>query len=519
MRVQNPHQQSELCDEIIEKHLLKKNHLTTAAAYEKYVEEHANRNLPGDAMSFTTFWRRFKQQPELKVIARQQGKRAAREAERLKTGQIVHDGFQVQYQSDGFHEPVRLRSHLNFEPLKKGPVHIYVLESWGGNIVGVSSNYHSGSERSEYVIEAYKMSFFPKAHLSKRYGAKHAWVQHGKPFEILHDNGPAFKSRAVDTFLSLAYVDRHQARANMPSDNGLAEATNGTIKIGFTRTLPGSYDDKKVKGKDVEKVLPVLTDLEHEVVHHRYIIDFFNQQKPNYIQSGVSRAEQWLREAEIMSPVLPNNPQEVLQFQGIDDTKIIQDKVGIEIHVCGERYVYNSKELQVLGRKIRRTVSAVNKRSREVKYTWALSHPETIKVKNPFNGRILVVERCTDRKKAKDRQASAVKLPDFYYEAQDLEKLSRLSTDDIIEHALRREREIKRQQTAARRDAKKRAKVLEVANTRNQKHLPTATPQATHEEMSSSKRKPTKGSGSAKTGGNSTDSTLKKVRNWGGGNK
>lgn len=456
-------EQFQLLMEMCKKHLLKKEKLSFVGAYAHHTDAHYRRGLQGNPISLDTFKRWCKSAiSEKDRIKAQEGNAAAREYERLKIGEVPFCGFHGQAQLDGFHEPIKLLSADDFRPLKYSPVHIFSVEGESTAFMGLASNYYTGVESTEFVIECLKKSFFPKTDVRDTWGTENEWPVRGKVFECVMDAGPGFNNSDVDKLLSLMFVGAMICRSRTPQDKALIESINDVVKTQFTMTLEGSYDDDALK-VNREKVIPMYTELEHEVLLHRFIVDEFNRKVNSSNLDGINRTEHWLKEAKRMPPVLPANPVQVLGFIGQEQQKTIMDKIGIQVTVAGKKYIYNSRELQSVGKKIRSTVS--DRAKRRVSIKWALTSPGSIRVRVPGSDEPLVVPR-TNIKATEERMSMSrnrYRLAQEFFDTQDLRVLARMSTEEIKAHARRRRRAIDSYVKESRRRNSSHAVSIDVA--------------------------------------------------------
>lgn len=470
MSTNNPPYQSatrELAINVQKRLLLRKNLRTVDESYQVYSAEHLQQQLPGKPMARATFYRLWAQVPEEQKILKRRGKRAAREYTRAKLGKMHRQGFMANAECDAYHEPIKLLSSFDFAPLQKRPVHHMVVESETTAIMGLASNYQTGSERVEYSIDSVKSAFLPKTKVQETWGTTHPWPVYGKTLELTQDAGAAYNNADFDGFLGLCYTSAKVTRSRKPYEKPLVEAANKIIKTQFTRPLLGSYDDTAPK-EEQEKIVPVYTELEHAVLLHRYIIDEYNQS----INKGakIRRTAHWLREAQRQPPVLPPNPQTIVNYLGVEDRKTIMEKVGIQVTVLGTAYVYNSNRLQALGRKIRKDIS--DKAKRRVFLKWSLSQPDFILVRDPYTSEVFKVERLVDDPDTEFAERRLkYHLPPQFYETQNLAVLARMSNQDIHTHARMRRAAIDQYRQDRRRNNAPQATALEAAALRDRQHF------------------------------------------------
>lgn len=457
----------ELASNVQVRLLLRKNPPTVGEAYQIYSDEHTVQQLPGKPVARATFYRLWARVPEEQKILKRKGKRAAREYTRAKLGKMHRQGFMANAECDAYHEPIKLQSSFDFAPLQKKPVHHFVVESETTVMMGLASNYQTGSERVEYSIDSVKSAFLPKAKVQETWGTTHPWPVYGKTFELTQDAGTAYNNADFDGFLGLCYTSAKVTRSRKPYEKPLVEATNKIIKTQFTRPLAGSYDDK-ASTEEQEKIVPVYTELEHAVLLHRFIIDEYNQS----INKGadISRTAHWLREAQRQPPVLPANPQNIVNYLGVEDRKTIMEKVGIQVTVLGTAYVYNSNRLQSLGRKIRKNIS--DKAKRRVFLKWSHSRPDFILVRDPYTSKVFQVDRIVDDPDTEmELRRRKYRLPQRFYDTQNLDVLARMSTAEIHAHATERRAAIDRIRRIRRGNSAPQASALDTAAERDRQHL------------------------------------------------
>jgi hypothetical protein len=424
----------QLAENVQSRLLMTKSPESVDKAYQVYATEHYLQGLSCKPMSRATFYRLWQKVPDELKILKRKGKRAAREYTRARLGRVHKQGFMASCQCDALHEPIKLLSSFNFLPLEKGPVHHFVIESETTVLMGLASNYHTGSERTEYSIDSVKSAFLPKTKTQETWGSTHAWPIYGKTFEITLDAGQGYNNGDFDGFLGLCYTSAKVTRSRQPQEKALVESFNKTVKFQFTRPLKGSYDDK-LPAIEHEKIIPWYTELEHTVLLHRFAIDTYNQSTNK--GQHISRTAHWLQEARRQPPVLPANPQNIVNYLGVEDRKTIMEKVGIQITVLGVEYIYNSTKLQSIGRKIRKQIS--DKAKRRVFLKFSISQPDFIMVRHPHTNEAFRVDRIVDDQDTRmSERLAKYGLPLNFYETQNLDVLAKMSNAEIHAHASQR---------------------------------------------------------------------------------
>lgn len=444
-------EQYELSMEIFNAHLMKKSPLSFANAHEKHVREHYARGLYGKPISLDTFRRWFKRNiTQRDRIKAQKGAAALKEFDRCVKSETPFFGFMSRALFDGFVEPIKLLSSYDFTPLPHAPRHIFVVEGETTAFMGLSSNYVSGGESSEFVIECIKNAFFPKTGVQDTWGTKNPWPVRGKVFEAVMDAGTAFNNTNVDRLLTMMFVGMMLTRTRRPEDKALIEAVNGVVKYQFSKYLPGYYKDTEDRALR-ETVTPVLTELEHSILLHRFIVDNFNQSVNSANREGLTRTQHWEREAMLYPPVMPANPIEVKNFIGEEQFKTIMLGKGIQIKVGMDLYRYNSTPLQRLAHEL--NGEGRKQGSRKVSIKWSITKPDSIQVKNPNNNEIMVIPRINrdatvERAELGRRQ---LLIDPSYFDMQDIRILSKMSNEEIIAHAEQRAKDLKNSGAETRR--------------------------------------------------------------------
>lgn len=467
-------EQYELSMEMFHKHLMKKTYLSFAEAHERHVRAHYERGLHGKPISKDTFRRWFQRNiPQRDRLKAQVGAAAVKEFDRCVQSETPFFGFMARALFDGFVEPIKLLSSYDFSPLKHSPRHIFAVESETTAFMGLSSNYYTGSESAEFVIECIKNAFFGKSGIQDTYGTQNPWPVRGRTFECVMDAGTAFNNGNVDRLLDMMFVGAMLTRTRTPEDKALIEVINGVVKRQFTLKLDGSYDDTEDKSLH-EKVTPVLTELEHSILLHRYIIDKFNQAVNSSNREGISRTAHWEREAMLLPPTMPANPIEAKNFIGEEQTKTIMHGKGIQIKVGDETYKYNNRELQQLARDL--SGEGRGQGNRKVAIKWAITKPDSIQVKNPITGKIITIPRITrdatiERSDMRRRQ---MHINPAYFDMQDITILSRMTDAEIIAHARQRAKDLKRSATETSHRNAAISVAVDVAMARQEAHMEEA---------------------------------------------
>ncbi len=426
-----PEEMIDLFQSVAEKKLLTSSAVTMKVGYEIFVNKWAeiNKDIPPIGYPAFTHWCKTKISTQDWISARE-GKKALKEFLRNKTGVFEVHGFLTRFECDALHDPIGLRCPHTLKKMKYRPIHYFVVEALTGCIVGFVTDYHNRGERSEWVIESYKSAMCSKRHFQKRYGTVYPFIQFGRAALFVHDAGKAYTAGVVGEFFLVAANDSMITRTGAGYDKPFVEAINGIFKKGFTRRLPGSYNDNQKSAVVSGHVKPVLTTLEHEVLMHRYICDDFHQQVPARNNRKASRQEQWRAEASITPPMLPARIDEVMTFQGIADTKAIQAAVGIQHMLQGTRFTYNSDELQSL--RIRLGKAKGKKWDGMVDLRRSSLTPDFIKVYDSVEDEWIRVPRVNT---FTPRLEGVEMIYRQYAELQTLERLASMSSHDIIEAA------------------------------------------------------------------------------------
>jgi hypothetical protein len=390
------------------------------------------------------------------VVAAQQGRVAAKHAKISKNQTFSGDGFTSRVEVDGYHEPIALLDPITFKPTSVRPIHYLAMECHTGCYVSAVTDYKNKSENSSNVIELYKRMFFPKPDFQIMYGTKNLFRQYLKPYQIFHDGGLAFIANACADYIAFSNTCSGLARTQDAKGKAFVETGNYTIKRAFTWLLPGSYDDKQKDYIDPKhySTFAVLTTLEHEVLFNRFICDDFNHGFDK--RRGFNRGEQWVHEAGLFPPCMPDNPGELINYMGMRDTKKIRKAVGIEFHVRGTPHTFNSDKLQ----KLRRVLLKINKTD-EVVYHRSDFFPDNIRVVNPISDEVLIVPRVKDDE---DTEIHYVGDGEFYAELASLQRieiLAAMTNEEIIEAAEKRKRKIIRFKQDKKRQRAKDSKALD----------------------------------------------------------
>lgn len=397
-------------------------------------------NCPCEPIALKTFYKFIERyiDPD-DLIRAQEGRVALRYKTIAKTGKFVSEGYGVRVEVDGYHEPIALLDPKTFKPIGVRPIHYLAHESHVGIYVSWITDYVSGSENSSHVIELYKGMMFPKPDFQEIFGSKHPHIFYCKPFNIYHDGGTAFKAETVFDFIALANTTSGQAKTQYGQGKSFVESGISSIKEKLTFELPGHYNDRQDKYIDTTHYskFAVLTTLEHHVLFNRHMND---EQNYGYDKRRkIIRAEQWIREAAFKPPALPDKPEDLLNFSGLKDNKTIQVAVGIQFHVRNKTYTFNSEQLQKL---LRRLVH--KKLSNKVDFHRSEFFPKEIKVVNPITDELLIVPIVEADENSIIPFVGNGEFYSEYAKLQTIERLSRLTNEQIIKEAEARDRAIKK---------------------------------------------------------------------------
>lgn len=389
-----------------------------------------------------------------KKLAAQQGKSALKHETHVKKAKYTSEGFGLRVEVDAYHEPIALLDPTTFKPTGKRPIIYLAVECHTTIVVGFTIDYESGTELTGYVIELYRSMIFMKPNFQVAYGTKNPFIFYLRPYLVYRDGGAAFNSHLSAEFLRMAEVTGGLSSTQDAPAKAYVENCNKQVKKGFTKTLPGHYNDNQKINIDPKHYsrYATLTTLEHNVLFIRFICDEYNY---GTIESkGFNRAKQWITEVNFYFPKKPKNIKALKSFHGVKDQKTIQKAVGIQFHINSKTYTYNSDALQKLRRKL------INKKlSVEVEYTRNVYELGQIRVRNVIEDDILIVPRIT----AKDSDIKYLGSEAFYsqfIETQRLEVLASMSREEIIEGALDRKRKIEKYEADKGNRNKKEAEDL-----------------------------------------------------------
>lgn len=371
-----------------------------------------------------------------KKISAQQGKSALKHETHVKKAKYTSEGFGLRVEVDAYHEPIALLDPTTFKPTGKRPIIYLAVECHTTIVVGFAIDYESGTELTGYVIELYRSMIFMKPDFQVTYGTRYPFIFYLRPYLVYRDGGAAFNSHLSVEFLRMAGIPAGLSSTQDAPAKAYVENCNKQVKKGFTKTLPGHYNDNQKINIDPKHYsrYATLTTPEHNVLFMRYICDEYNY---GTIKSkGFNRAKQWITEIDFYFSGKLRNPKALKSFNGVQDQKTIQKAVGIQFHINSKTYTYNSNALQKLRRKL------LNKKlSIEVEYTRNVYELGQIRVRNVIEDDILIVPRIT----AKDSDIKYLGSETFYSQfikTQRLEVLASMSREEIIEGALDRKRKI-----------------------------------------------------------------------------
>ena len=415
-------------------------------------------NYPVEPISEKTFYVYEKRliDPDERVRA-QQGRVALRHQTNTKLSRTIAQAFCSRIEVDCFHEPIAILDHRTFQPIGLRPIHYVAIEDRTNVVAGLISDYHYGRELSHFVVELYKNILFPKPDFKSLYGTKHENIFYCKPFMIYHDGGSAYIAQVSYDYIALSNTVSGLAKTQYGKGKGSIESFFSELKSGFTFTLEGHYNDNQKDYIDTSNVWKeaVLTDLEHQVLLNRHINDKHNygfHQKKKAI-----RADLWALESSFRTPAIPDNPNDLLHFSAIKGAKTIQPNVGIQYHVNGMTYTYNSLELQKL-----RRVLMQRKKDTKIQYHRSTFSPQEIKVINPIEDSLLAVPLIENPKII--TPLAGEELFAEFAKTQSLESLSKLSDDEIIQQAKKRKRLLTKHKKEKKKAVAKAAKsIKEVA--------------------------------------------------------
>lgn len=425
---------------------LQPGYRTVASSFRHYQQLCSNDGAP--PVSRSTYYAHIVQLDPLEVIYRQEGYTAAKKTRREALERYEVRGLFSQYQADVLHAPIALRKNISLE-VSTLPLIYNVLDVWSRCIMGHFVDFTSDGESANAAIECFKRAYLPKVGFSQRYGCEHEYRYFGPPSTVVNDGGVCYVAASTREFQLHSSVSILITETGAPWRNCFIESFNRTIATVFLQKLPGFLPPKRGNDyfRSLQKVA-TLTESEFEVLYARYVVDDYHH-TPHSGLCGETpdAAYREATEKYLWVPSPMRNCDWIHTSGGVRDHGIIQAHKGIQDH----GRMYNNGELQQL----RHRLIGRDGKNPQVDYYYfpPPGDARVIKVIDPrSSGTSFLVPftRTVQGKQAIDDDALVAQ----EFADEELQILSKLSSEEIVERAKERNRNLEKEAKARRKRAR-----------------------------------------------------------------
>lgn len=464
-------QQKQLFREIVRQYIAVSSPLNNKQAHERMVSLHSERGLDGQPVSYSTFCRWLKEDFDSAYLARRQDGRVAGKVAtqtKIKSDEIFT--FMSNVQIDCLHAPIFLVDDTNYRALDKVPIEYLSYEPVTTAILANTTNYESGSERSDYLIEHFKSIFLGKPDLHIEVGYPKPWYAMGLVTSLILDGASANKSKDVHMFLRKWFVIAHMAKTQEGKQKSRVESLNDWFKDNVLNALPGHFNDRlalNLRDTINARAQAALTIREYHIIKSRKLLDYlYGEHTDSKTGETFSREDEWNRQCSYNPPPFVQDVDELCLFSGLKEHRTINASDGIVITRNGKRYWYNSTELQAVRRHLK---SAMGKHfNGEVSVTYSLINEYFVWILNPQTKAMLKVPMVTPPKQL-PRNSEKEEFLEQLRQVDASIDLTRMSNDEIIKHALARKRKILEFENNNKKAAKKNAESTQDATEKEMK--------------------------------------------------
>jgi len=409
------------------------------------VKMHKELNLPGSPMGYSTLceWVKTKIDPWLLTRA-QQGRVAAMKHASTKTKIIEQQGFMVGVQHDCLHAPIILMSPSDYKAIKTLPIEYLSIEPVTKVLLGNTTNYYSGSESTQYLIEHLKHIILPKPVIHLEVGMPDKpFYPFGFMVSLIMDGAAQNRSTETMDFLKRYFILKLLTRTQQAKQKPHIESFNNTVKKQFLSKLPGYFNDGLDQDlRDTKSLLlnATLLPCEYEVLKWRFFIkyvygSYFNKER------GIkcNRHDDWNAQYSFQPPPIVNNLAIFCAEGKIAIEKTVIANEGFTFTNSFKVTRYNSSELQ------RCRVQAQNafgkKFDGKLLINYTSTTPSLVVAQNPINSQLIKVPLVET-----DCHSPLYHGKDeFYKSLSEIDvsiNLSEMTDEEIIAHAVQRKEKI-----------------------------------------------------------------------------
>ncbi len=310
----------DLMKQVIEDVYMQRHKPTKKATYAEFVKQFHIHGYDCKCPSERTFRRVLDDYNKIDIIEGREGRSAARAAERR-----VKSRFDISFPL----ERVELDSaHINL-PLNDdngnyvGLVTIHlVIDCFSRAILGYALHFGDRKETSGAIIHAIRYALSVKKDPD--------YPMHGRPFEIVHDGGPAYIDlRSQSFFAALGSV-----LTTTPNKAGwkkpFVERFIRTLREDFLTQVPGYLGKREADGysddnlKDSAKLS--VTEFRNRL--HDYIVNVYHNQPHKGLKNSTPKRV-WEEAIKYSPPIMPSNPDDLRMLRGMRVTRTLYRHSGV----------------------------------------------------------------------------------------------------------------------------------------------------------------------------------------------
>lgn len=431
-----------------------------AELFRIYQEEHRGKNSHSESLCRTDFYNLLKHLHDPVEAAHASGDYA--KAKKLARGvnqRFEVNGYLSRMEMDAIHSPIGLIHPITFDYVGM-PIDYFSIDASTRGIPGHVTDGFGKGERAEQVVRLLQNSLLPKRDDVERYGTKHQNPFFGNSKISSNDPGSAFCNDLVLSFMCDFQIDQVIEKTAQPWLRPFIERFFWTFVTLFLCKLPGFFPKANNISDRLARATKeaTLTVWEYEVLVKRFINDIYHLRphKGLFDQTPIQKLKEELERDD--SPIfrtLPHNWKVMSEYCiKLPRQRAIQEHKGIQIDnrmyqdtsITGEIYRWLKK----------------NRKATKVDTYIDHSNFGYIRIRDPRNNNLVAVRySCME---SGHRSDDLEDLGISTAHEEELEKLSVMTSDQIIDNAKSRKRKIDKVKREKRRQPKQPAQLIQELN-------------------------------------------------------
>lgn len=315
-----PREYLDLMHEVIEDVYLRRSKPTIRATYAVFRQRYQERGYRDKCPDISTMRRVIRRLDPLEVIARRDGRSAAREAARVAGTRIEPEFPLERVEVDTAHFNLGL---LNDDGHYVGKVSLYlVIDVYSRAILGFAVHVGKAKEDAACAIHALRYAVSVKD--------DPAYPMHGLFHEIVVDSGPGYRAEATRAFLQRIAREVQTAPTRKGWAKPFVERLIRTLRDRFFRNLDGylgKYDPSKYSDATLAKSARLTVSEFRQRVYDFIVHDYHNT--PHRGLNGKTPLQVWRHGVVQHPPLTPDSLQELSRLRGLQETRVLSRVTGV----------------------------------------------------------------------------------------------------------------------------------------------------------------------------------------------